>query len=265
MTTLQELIAANMPAPGMLQEYLEATGEELPETYKGSSTNIHLAELFVELLENDNLWVYNRLEPVPTIVLSDEEYLGMMVRRFSLSAKERMLLSGRKQMIEEKIDAWVESGFYSKYDIYLYLTLVSYIYKTSCSMGNDKKPTFAGIWQVWEQTFYPEILIPPYLVRNVLEMFEVAFDKQAMRDFPEGTLPNSADSFDDAIYVAFQMSLNHMIDFWAAGVSCKGIRILLDGGVESREALELGQTMPLEWIEALEKEPRKWWHDRYEF
>lgn len=263
--TLQELIAGNMPAPEMLQEYLEATGEELPKTYKGSSHNLHLAELFVEFLENDNLWVYDKLEPVPTVILSDEEYLGMMTRRFNLSAKERVLIAGRRQMLEKKIDVWVENNFYSKYDIYLYLTLMSYMYSNCCSMKNEEQPTFAGIWQIWEQTFYPEILPPPYLVRNILEMFNIAYNEQAMRDFPEGTLPNAADSFEDAVYVAFQLPVPQILDFWGAGVSCKGIRILLDSGVGQREALEMGQSMPLAWIEALETEPRKWWHDRYEF
>ena len=262
MTTLDELIKANLPAPFMLQEFLDETGEELPSNYQGTSTSINLADIFQELAPEDWERLSNTPEPIPTIILSHEEYEGMVTRRFELSEIEHNVLASNRDML------WDENehleGFTAEtiYENYLYLALVRLIYRNTCTIEGAQHPVFTGLWQVWEKTFYPEISIPPYLIRNVLEMFEIAYDEQAQRDFPEGALPMSGDSFDDAVYVAFQMPLNHIIEFWSAGVSCKGIRILLDGGVESREALELGQTMPLAWIEALEAEPRKWWYNR---
>lgn len=258
MNSLQELLDANMPAPEMFKEYLEATGEELPQNYSGTSLSISLSEIFIELLQHDEFWILDAKEPVPYLVLlSDEEYLGMMTRRFRLTQIEHDVLRGYCNMLEKEVNKWVHEKTYSRYEIYLYFTLLRLIYRYECTLEGGKQPTFAGIWQVWEKAFYPEILPPPNLIRNILEMFEIAYNPKALRDFPRDVLP-TAEMFEDAVYVALQLDVNTILDFWMADINCKEIRILLDSGIDSREALALGKRLPDAWIEALNMEPRKW-------
>lgn len=129
MDTVQEMIAANMPAPEMLKEYLEATGEELPKDYVGSNQNIHLAELFVELLEHDLVWIYDAKEPIPYLELSLEEYVGMMTRRFRLTEIEHNVLKGNYNMLEDKIHDWISRKYYTNYEFFIYFTLIRYVYR----------------------------------------------------------------------------------------------------------------------------------------
>lgn len=257
METLKELIAANMPAPEMLQEFLDATGEELPTKYEGTNTSINLAHIFELLLEEEQYWVYDAKEPVPYLVLSDEEYVGMMTRRFRLSEIEHNVLKTNVEALEEHIQGWVRNNVYTRYEVFLYLTALRLVYRYNCKIERNKHPVFSGLWQVWEKTYYPEILPPLSNIANVLEMFNIAYDERAKRDFPRDVLPTS-EQFEDAVYVALQLDLNTILNFWAADIDCKQIRILLDSGMEYREALELGKTIPNYWIEALNMEPRKW-------
>lgn len=257
MESIKELIAANMPAPKMLENFLNDVGETLPSNYEGTNTSISLANIFEILLEEEQYWIYDSQEPLPLIVLSDEEYLGMMTRRFKLSDKEHNLIKANYNMLEDRIDKWVRNKTYTRYEIFLYLTALLLTYRYVCKIEGSKVPVFAGLWQVWEKTYYPEILPPLENVVNVLEMFNIAYNENSQRQFPRDVLPNS-EQFEDAVYVAFQLKVETIINFWLADINSKEIRILLDSGMHDRDALELGETIPDVWIEALNMEPRKW-------
>lgn len=257
MKTLKDAIAENMPAPQMLHNFLHETGEVLPSHYEGTNTSPNLASIFEILIEEQEYWIYDAKEPIPYLVLSDEEYLGMMTRRFRLYENEHNLLKANYEALHDNVEKWVAEGLYSRYEIFLYLTALRLIYRYNCKIGGSKAPVFSGLWQVWEKAYYPEILPPLNNIINVLEMFNIAYDEKSKRNFPRDVLPTS-EQFEDAVYVAFQLKLETIINFWMADINCKEIRILLDSGMEYREALELGEVIPDVWIEALNMEPRKW-------